>query len=97
MTNPYEPTDNFTSRLRVETNIQGEITDHRKGFAQREYRRNLQDQPQANYGGGFPSMKSVTEAPKPKGGTKQVSRKKTKQDEDIEAANKKDLKKRNLN
>ena len=97
MTNPYEPTDNFTSRLRVETNIQGEIMDHRKGFAQREYRRNLQDQPQANHGGGFPPMKSVTEAPKPKGGTKQVSRKKTKQDEDIEAANKKDLKKRNLN
>ena len=42
-------------------------------------------------------MKSVTEAPKPKGGTKQVSRKKTKQDEAVEAANKKDLKKRNLN
>ena len=96
MDNPYEDSQNFNHRLKVETNMQGEVMDHRKGFAQREYFRNMQDQPQTNEGGGFPPMKSVTEAPKPKGGTKRVSRKKTSTDTAVEAANEKDLRTRNL-
>lgn len=93
----YDETDNFNTRLKVETTFgPGDVRDHRDGFSQREYFRNMQDKPQANEGGGFPAMKSVTEAPKPKGGTKQVSRKKTKQDEAAEAANDKDLRTRNL-
>ena len=96
MANPYEDSQNFNHRLKVETNMQGEIIDHREGFAQREYFRNMQDQPQANEGGGFPPMKSVTQPPKPKGGVKKVSRKKTQQDEAIDKAVEKDLKSRNL-
>lgn len=99
MPNPYDESENFNHRLKVETTFApGDVRDHREGFSQREYRRNMQDKPQANEGGGFPAMKSVTEAPKPKGGTKPVrQRKKTKQDEAVEAANTKDLKNRNLN
>ncbi len=41
-------------------------------------------------------MKSVTTPPKPKGGTKQVSRKKSATDNAVDAANKKDLRTRNL-
>jgi len=38
----------------------------------------------------------VTQAPKPKAGSKPVSRKKSKADLDVEKANKKDLNERNL-
>ena len=94
--NPYEEFENFSSRLRVETTYApGEVRDHRDGFTQQEYRRNMQDdsdrkEPMA----GFPPMESATQAPKPKGGVK--PRRRTKSDAAIEAANTSDLKKRNL-
>jgi len=95
--NPYEDSVNFNHRLTVETNMQGEVMDHREGFSQREYFRNSQKEPQDTEGGGFQPMKSVTQPSKPKGGTKQVrQRKKTKSDEAVEAANQQDIKKRNL-
>ena len=95
---PYEETDNFTTRLKVETTYApGDVRDHRDGFSQREYFRNMQDNPPETDGGGFQPMKSVTQAPKPKAGTKPArQRKKTKQDAETESAHIKDLKKRNL-
>ena len=93
-----EKTDNFTTRLKVETTFApGDVRDHRDGFSQREYRRNLQDKGPAESGEGFPPMASVTQPSKPKGGTKPVrTRKKTKQDAAVEAALDNDLKQRNL-
>ena len=47
-------TDNFTTRLKVETTYApGDVRDHRDGFSQREYFRNLQDNPPETDGGGF--------------------------------------------
>ena len=96
MANYYDESLNFNHRLKVETNVNGVVKDHREGFTQQEYFKNMQDKPQANDGRGFPPMKSVTEAPKPKAGTKQRTRKKTTADEQVEKANTKDLKNRNL-
>lgn len=94
----YDDAPNFNHRFKVETAYPDGKRDHRAGFAQQEYRRNMQDksedkEPMA----GFPPMKTVTEPPKPKAGTKPVrQRKKTKADEAIEEAVKKDHRNRNL-
>ena len=99
MANPYDETDNFTSRLKVETTFaNGDVRDHRQGFTQQEYFRNMQDKPQTNdAGGGFPPMKSCVKPSAPKGGTKQVrSKKTTKDDQSLIDANTKDLKSRNI-
>ena len=94
---PYEPTDNFTSRLKVETTYPDKVIDHRSGeFYDREYRRNMQADPKPTEGAGFPNMQSVTQPSKPKGGVKQRTRKKTASDTALEAAHKKDLSKRNI-
>ena len=94
--NPYDEFENFSSRLTVETTYgPGDKRDHRDGFTQKEYFRNMQDKPQTNDGGGFPEMKSVTKPSTPKGGVKQRSRKQT-TDPAIDAANQKDLKQRNI-
>ena len=99
MANQYEPFENFHTRLKVETVFaEGDVRDHRTGdFYKREYERNQQrkDEP-VEPAVGFPSMKGVVNAPKPKGGTKQVSRKKSASDQKILDANNTDLKNRNL-
>ena len=90
----YDESLNFNHRLKVETTYApGVVKDHREGFTQREYFRNLQDNPKEPTG---QRMESVTQAPKPKGGVKQRTRKKTAADEQVEQANTKDLKNRNL-
>ena len=78
------------------------VIDHRKdNFYTREYLRNNQknSEPQEQLS-GFPPMKSVTQPPKPKGGTKQVSGKKKtttdQQDSALKKANQKDLKNRSI-
>ena len=88
MANPYEEYENFTTRLKVETNVQGEIIDHREGFQQQEYFRNMQNKPEPEEepAKGFPPMKNVVKAP----------RKKTKAEQKLEEANTKDLKQRNI-
>ena len=96
-TDRYEDAPNFNHRFKVETAYPDGKRDHREGFTQQEYQRNQQDksdekEPMA----GFPPMKGITEAPKPKAGIKKVSRSKTKTDASITDANKKDLKNRNL-
>ena len=94
-TERYEDAPNFNHRFKVETNMgrQG-VVDHREGFAQQEYRKNMQDKSDEKEPlAGFPPMKSVTEAPKPKGGVKQV---RAKSEKKITDANKKDLQNRNL-
>ena len=97
MPNPYDEVDNFTSRLRVETTYPDKVIDHRtREFYDREYKRNMQDKPLKNEGRGFPDMNSVTEAPKPKAGTKRVRTKKTTDDQSVIDANQKDLKSRNI-
>ena len=64
--------------LRVETTYApGDVRDHRDGFTQQEYFRNMQDKPQTNDGGGFPEMKSCIKPSTPKGETKQRRSKKT--------------------
>ena len=78
---------NFNNRLKVETNMQGEVIDHREGFSQHEYFRNMQNKPEEEEPAkGFPPMKGVVKAP----------RKKTKDEQKLEEANKKDLKTRNI-
>ena len=89
----YEPTNNFTTRLKVETTYaEGDVRDHRgdnHDFVRSEYRRNLQtknktdEEPAPK---GFPPMQSVTKAPQPK----------TKKDLEVEKANQKDLNQRNI-
>ena len=92
----YDDAPNFNHRFKVETNMGSKgVVDHRDGFAQQEYRKNMQQKSEDKEPiAGFPPMKSATQAPKPKGGVKQV---KTKTDKAITAANKKDLQNRNLN
>ena len=79
---------NFNDRLKVETTFgKNDVRDHREGFSQREYFRNMQNKPEEEESPkGFPPMKGVVKAP----------RKKTKNDKKLEEANKKDLKNRNL-
>ena len=89
MANPYDETDNFTSRLKVETTFApGEVRDHRDGFTQQEYRRNMQETPLNEPAKGFPPMKNVV---RPKKKTA-----KNQSDAALEAANQKDLQNRNL-
>lgn len=93
--NPYGEYENFHNRLRVETTYaEGDVRDHREGFVQQEYRKNLQDNPERNQGmSGFPAMKSVTKAPKPKADKPRSSKS---QDKALEDALDKDLSKRNV-
>ena len=93
----YDNTDNFTSRLKVETTYaKDDVRDHRDGFTQQEYFRNQQDKPkQPNTAGGFPPMASVTQPPKPKAGVKQ-RRSTAKEDQKLKEALDKDLSKRNV-
>ena len=97
-TDRYEDAPNFNHRFKVETAYPDGKRDHRDGFTQQEYQRNQQDKPEEKEPmAGFPPMKGTTEAPKPKGGVKKVSRSKTKTDDvALEAAKTKDLKNRNL-
>lgn len=91
--NPYAEYENFSTRLRVETTFaEGDVRDHRDGFTQKEYFRNLQDtkKPEETPQ-GFPPMKGVVKAPR----KKPQPRRKT-EDKAIEEAVKKDLSKRNV-
>ena len=97
-TERYDDAPNFNHRFKVETAYPDGKRDHREGFTQQEYQKNQQresdkKEPMA----GFPPMKGTTEAPKPKAGTKRVRQyKKTKEDEAVEQAVKKDHRNRNL-
>ena len=92
-----EMSENFHSRLRVETTYaKDDVRDHRDGFTQQEYFRNQQSEARSqDRSGGFPPMESVTEAPKPKAGTKQ-RRTGAKADQALQDAVNKDLAKRNV-
>ena len=90
-----EPTDNFTTRLKVQTAYPDGFRDHREGFHKEQYFFNNQNEPRNTQRSGFVPLNSVVKPPQPKGGTKQVTRN-LDIDPAIEAANNKDLKKRNL-
>lgn len=94
----YEPFENFNTRLTVQTTYPDKVIDHRsREFYDHEYKRNSQSEPRQQNTGG--RMKSVTKAPKPKAGVKQVSRKRktsNKQDDAVKEASNKDLKQRNI-
>ena len=93
---PYEDTDNFHSRLRVETTYaKDDVRDHREGFTQREYFRNQQAEAKKSDAAGFPPMESVTQPSKPKGGVKQ-RRTGAKDDQALKEALDKDIRKRNV-
>ena len=97
--NPYGEFKNFNNRLNIETTFgPGDVRDHRDGFAQREYRRNQQDESENKEPmAGLPPMKSVTEPPKPKAGVKNPRKRTPKTDDAaLDAAHTKDLKTRNL-
>jgi hypothetical protein len=84
--------------LKVETNLDGEVTDHRDGFCQEQYRKGMSG-----------TFQSVPEGPTPKGpntmATRPVTpkRKASKKpssktdDKALQEANKKDLKRKNIN
>ena len=96
----YEEAPNFNNRFKVETNLGGEVVDHREGFQQQEYRKNMQDSPQPEEGPeGFPVMVGTVQAPKKKPGTKQVkhgARKLTSAEQKLQNESTKDLKKRGI-
>lgn len=93
--NPYEDFENFSSRLRVETTFsEGDVRDHRDGFTQREYRRNMQEAPETIEEKGFPTMKGVIKAPKPKRKPKKTTT--DDQDAALKKASKEDLSNRGL-
>ena len=96
----YEEAPNFNNRFIVETNLAGEVVDHRDGFQQQEYRKNMQDKPQPVEGPeGFPVMVGAVKAPQKKAGTKQVkhgSRKASPTEQKIQDASTNDLKKRGI-
>ena len=95
--NSYEDFENFSSRLTVETTYgPGDVRDHRDGFQQQQYFRNMQDKPVETEGKGFPKLNNTVKAPKPKPKT---TRKKTttdKQDAALKKAAKEDLSNRGL-
>jgi hypothetical protein len=83
--------------LNVETNLNGEVKDHRDGFQQEQYRRGMSK-----------TFESVPDGPKDKGPGEMKTRpiqkpqpkrsKKTKTDDDaLKRANQKDLSNRNIN
>ena len=88
--------ENFNTKFQVETAYSDGVRDHRQGFSQQQYFINNQSEPPDDERTGFAPMKSVTQPPKPKGGTRQVSRKKTNKDKSVMDANTKDLKNRNI-
>ena len=96
----YEDAPNFNNRFKVETNMNGEIVDHRTDFQQEQYRHNMQDNPQPVEGpNGFPVMLGTVQAPKKKPGTKQVkhgSRKLTSAEQKLQNESTKDLKNRGI-
>ena len=90
----YEPTNNFTSRVSVETTYPDKVIDHRgKEFRDREYSRNSQKTPPEPRG---QQMESVTEVPARKRARAKAKAEKTKQDAALEKAAKDDLTKRNI-
>ena len=94
MPNNYEPFENFTSRVSVETTYPDKVIDHRtREFYDREYNRNSQKSPPPPRGG---KMESVTEVPARKKARAKAKADKTKQDTALEKAVKKDLTNRGL-
>ena len=89
---------NFNHRLKVQTNMGSEgIVDHREGFSQREYHRGTPGVYETPDGAALGDIqrgeRSKVAPPKPQ----PKRRKKTETDDAaLEAANKKDLKSRNL-
>ena len=91
---------NFNDRLKVETNVNGEIIDHREGFQQREYFRGHETksesimEPMGNMNGTGELLKK----PQSKVTQKSRVRKKTTQTDDAKLlkAQEKDLKDRNF-
>ena len=93
-----EPTDNFHTRLKVQTAYPDGFKDHREGFHKEQYFFNNQNEPRNTERSGFVPLNNRVAPPKPKAGTKQISPKpnKSKADLDLEAANKKDIKNRRI-
>jgi len=94
---------NFNYRFNVETNMGKDgIIDHRdpkESFYTREYKRNMQEELPVVPPTGFAPMRSVTQPPKPKAGTKQRRTKKPTdetQDAALKKAARKDLTDRGL-
>ena len=96
----YEEAPNFNNRFKVETNLGGEVVDHRDGFQQDQYRHNMQNNPQPEEGpNGFPVMAHTLQTPKKKPGTKQVkhgARKLTSAEQRLQNESTKDLKNRGI-
>lgn len=93
----YEEAPNFNNRFKVETNLAGDVVDHRDEFQQLEYRKNMQDNPPhlKETSEGFPVMAGTVQAPKKKPTTKQVKHG-SRVDQKLKEANSKDLQNRNL-
>ena len=90
----YEPVDNFTSRLRVDTTYPDKVVDHRgKEFRDREYQRNSQSTPPKPKG---QQMESVTEVPARKRARAKAKDAKQTDDAALKEAATKDLKQRNI-
>ena len=90
---------NFNYRLKVDTNVNGEIIDHREGFSQKEYFRGHEKKSEPIMEPLGPMNGTGQLLKKPQSQIKQKTRtrrKKTTDDAAIEAANTKDLKTRNL-
>ena len=91
---------NFNHRLKVDTNVNGEIIDHREGFAQREYFRGheTKSEPIMEPMGNMNGTGELLKKPQTKVTQKTRTRKKTTDSQDLklQEANKQDLKDRNL-
>ena len=86
--------DNFNSRVKVETAYPDKVIDHRtREFYDREYNRNSQKTSTPPTGG---KMESVTEVPARKRARTKAKADKTKQDAALEKAAKNDLINRGL-
>lgn len=98
----YDEDANFNNRFKVETNYGGEIIDHHKEFAQREYAQSVNKVYQPPEGAGLPTVKrgqrTTIKPPKPAKAPVIKPKQKTNTDDEaaLKAANTKDLKNRNL-
>ena len=100
-TSRYEDAPNFNHRFKVETNMNGEIVDHRDGWAQREYKRGtpgVYEPPEGSELGPIKRGERMKpEKPKPNPVKRATRKTKTKTDDAaLDAANTKDLKTKNL-
>ena len=90
-----EPTDNFNTRLKVQTAYPDGFRDHREGFHKEQYFFNNQNEPRNTERSGFVPLNNTVRRPKP---TEPPKRKQTtdKEDAALKKAAKQDLTNRGL-